>query len=70
MKVNINDTEFEAMHESKIVSSGNGGVAKSYKKYIGQEVIILVKKKNEIKKENESKQEIMENIRKAILSWS
>ncbi len=45
IKIKIgNEKEFEAMFRSKIVSSGNGGVAKALKKYIGKDVIILVEK--------------------------
>lgn len=47
MEINIKDNKYKAIFESKIVSSGNGAVAHAQKKYIGDEVIIMVKEKEE-----------------------
>jgi len=44
VKIKIPDHKYEAMFESKIVPSGNGAVAKALKRYVGKEVVILVKK--------------------------
>ncbi len=33
-----------AIFESKVVKSGNGAVVKAFKRYLGKEVIIIVKK--------------------------
>lgn len=47
-KIKIPDKEYIAMFESKIVKSGNGGVAKAYKKYVDHDTIILVKPKKDL----------------------
>ena len=44
-KIKIPDEKYIAMFESKIVKSGNGGVAKAYKKYINHDAVILIKEK-------------------------
>jgi putative transposon-encoded protein len=48
IKININkhiNITPEQVYESTVTKSGNGAVIKSFKKYIGKEVIVIVKKK-------------------------
>ena len=47
-KLNLGKEEFEAQFNSVIVKSGNGAVVKAFKKFIGKEVIVLVKKEYDL----------------------
>lgn len=44
IKIRIPNYEFEAMFESEVVANGTGGVVKAMKKYLGKQVVVLVKK--------------------------
>lgn len=48
LKIKLSEDEFEGMYEGTVKPSGNGAVINSYKKYIGKEVIVLVKKEYDL----------------------
>lgn len=44
LNLKLKDIEIDAVFDSKIVNSGTGAVARAYKRYAGQDCIIIVKK--------------------------
>lgn len=48
LNINLKEEEFIAVFESEVVPSGNGAVVKAFKKYIGKDVIVLVKKEYDL----------------------
>lgn len=48
LKISLGKEEFDGMYTGEVVRLGNGAMVKSFKKYIGREVIILVKKEMDL----------------------
>jgi putative transposon-encoded protein len=59
----------EGIYNSTVVKSGNGAVIKFYKKFIGQEVIIMVVNKMAKKKEKLNKEDYRDLVDKSDVDY-
>lgn len=58
IKITIDEIDNpEAIFESEVVKSGNGAVIRSYLRYLGREVIVIVKKQKDPRQKPYSKKE-------------